>query len=262
MMPDLKLWLRRRFLAWLRQKLRSVSQPLPRFRRGETLLVFAPHQDDETLGCGGLIIQAVDAGAIVHVVFITDGCHSHPGHPEVSPAQLTEMRAREARAAADILGVPSQNLLFLGAPDGRLPHLGARERTHLVEHMRGLIKSLNPDCVFVCSALDGSSEHEAACELVGRASAGRPTRVFEYLVWSQWSPRLLLRVLRASHEVYRCELSEESAALKRAAINAYRSQVEPSPPWSHPVLSHAFLSVFDATEEFFIIRPCPQHCRD
>ncbi len=36
-------------------------------------LVFAPHQDDETLGCGGTIIKKNRLGAKVTIVFLTDG---------------------------------------------------------------------------------------------------------------------------------------------------------------------------------------------
>ena len=37
------------------------------------VLVLAPHPDDETFGAGGLIQQAVTAGAALRVVFATDG---------------------------------------------------------------------------------------------------------------------------------------------------------------------------------------------
>ena len=38
-----------------------------------SLLVFAPHPDDEVFGCGGLIALALDAGARVNVVVVSDG---------------------------------------------------------------------------------------------------------------------------------------------------------------------------------------------
>ena len=40
-------------------------------------LVFAPHQDDETLGCGGTILKKRAAGAEVGLVFLADGGTSH-----------------------------------------------------------------------------------------------------------------------------------------------------------------------------------------
>src|SRR5699024_11299022 len=39
----------------------------------ERILVFAPHPDDETLGCGGLMRKAKSAGAEVFVQFLTVG---------------------------------------------------------------------------------------------------------------------------------------------------------------------------------------------
>src|SRR5207248_577693 len=40
---------------------------------GRSAIVFAPHQDDEVLGCGGTIVRKLRAGADVTVVFLTDG---------------------------------------------------------------------------------------------------------------------------------------------------------------------------------------------
>ncbi len=64
-------------------------------RRGITI-VFAPHQDDETLGCGALIAHKRNDGQPVHVVFLTDGSCSHPNHPRVTPVEIAELRAQEA----------------------------------------------------------------------------------------------------------------------------------------------------------------------
>src|SRR5687768_14178340 len=36
-------------------------------------VVFSPHYDDETLGVGGTVIRKRDCGAIVYLVFMTDG---------------------------------------------------------------------------------------------------------------------------------------------------------------------------------------------
>ena len=50
-----------------------------------SVLVLAPHPDDEVLGCGGLLTQLADAGAAVRVLFLTDemdlpGGARHGGH--------------------------------------------------------------------------------------------------------------------------------------------------------------------------------------
>src|SRR5665213_2709092 len=83
-------------------------------------LIIAPHPDDETLGCGGLIASQARAGQAVDIVFLTDGAASHPGHPTLSPAQLAGARRDEAVAAAAILGVRADRLHFFNLPDSTL----------------------------------------------------------------------------------------------------------------------------------------------
>src|SRR5499427_9522899 len=41
--------------------------------RSESIVIFAPHPDDEVIGCAGIIMQALARGARVKVVDITSG---------------------------------------------------------------------------------------------------------------------------------------------------------------------------------------------
>ena len=92
------------------------------------LLILSPHLDDETLGAGGAIAQAVKNGARVRVVFCTNGdgsgatilgenFHNLRRHSYVEMAQ---MRQREAVRALRQLGVGRDDIVFLGYPDGGL----------------------------------------------------------------------------------------------------------------------------------------------
>ncbi len=56
---------------------------------GGTCLILAPHPDDESLGCGGLIAACVAAGRSPLVVILTDGAGSHPNSQGVSAAPAT-----------------------------------------------------------------------------------------------------------------------------------------------------------------------------
>jgi LmbE family N-acetylglucosaminyl deacetylase len=234
-------------------RLRRRSLPWPD-RPRRTTLVIAPHPDDESLGCGGLIAHRTAAGEVVTVVFITDGSASHPGHPECTPATLSMIRTGEARVATGILGVPGTNLHFLGAPDGKLPHLVNEDRLGLVLRIRDLVESTGADEVLVTSRHDGSTEHVAASSIVHDALAGlsgpRP-RLLEYLVWSRWSPRFVGPALSTPARVHRHPLSPAELALKRNAIHVYRSQIEPLAPWHEPVLPDGFARMFNGPEEFF-----------
>lgn len=71
--------------------------------RGGNVLVLAPHPDDETLGCGGAIAALTEAGQIVQVVVMTDGCQSHPRSRSHPRETLRHLRAEEVRQAVRLL---------------------------------------------------------------------------------------------------------------------------------------------------------------
>jgi len=84
------------------------------------LLLLAPHPDDESLGCGGLIALLSKTGANVHIIFITDGSASHPDSTNYSPLKLSRIRQAEAIRACRRLGVKYKELTFLNQPDSRM----------------------------------------------------------------------------------------------------------------------------------------------
>lgn len=90
----------------------------------QPVLVLAPHPDDESLGCGGLIAQCQAQGRDVHVVVLTDGSGSHPRSQEFPAARLAALRMAEARAAIRTLGLPEDRITFLGLCDGQMPVKG------------------------------------------------------------------------------------------------------------------------------------------
>lgn len=95
------------------------------------LLIFAPHPDDETLGCGGVIMQALAAGKRIHVVIFTNG----DGYTKATSMlvnknidkllpgdylELSRVRQLEVYAATKKLGLKPSDITFLGYPDGGL----------------------------------------------------------------------------------------------------------------------------------------------
>lgn len=215
-------------------------------------LVLAPHQDDETLGCGGLLATKRLVASPVHVAFLTDGSASHRGHPTLTPATLAELRAAEARIALRQLGVERPAIHFLGAPDGRLDRLTAEESASLSSQLGQLLARVRPDEIFLPYRHDGSTEHEAAFRLVAAAlrASGQSPRILEFPVWCWWNPLLLLRTLPRIRRVS-CHRFSGYGFLKTTALAAYASQVAPTPPWPQPLLSREFTRAFTATEEEF-----------
>jgi LmbE family N-acetylglucosaminyl deacetylase len=221
-------------------------------------LVVAPHEDDATLGCGGLILRKRLEGSSVDVAYITDGSASHPGHPTLAPEALALQRRSEALAADVALGVERSRIHFLGARDGKLGHLSAEETRALVDQIAMLLVQIAPDEIFLPCRRDGSSEHDAAFNLVQSAleSAGLTSRLFEYPIWALWAPQRLVRPLLTSRKIWRLDFAGYEH-LKHRALGLYHSQVAPTPPWSHAPLSPEFLSFFRSPEEFFFEMPVP-----
>lgn len=90
------------------------------------LLVIAPHPDDAEIHAGGLIAAHVRRGLAVAVVDATRGEQASRGTPE--------QRAREAAAAAAILGLAARD--NLGLPDGGIPADDAAARALVAEAIR------------------------------------------------------------------------------------------------------------------------------
>lgn len=102
--------------------------------RPDSVVVFAPHPDDEVIGCAGVIQQALARGARVKVVAITSGDGfpaaaagvTHKPVDQVGPDDffaLSRLRQTESRNALEILGGKANDLILLGYPDGDLGNL-------------------------------------------------------------------------------------------------------------------------------------------
>ncbi len=117
-------------------------------------LVLAPHFDDEVLGCGGLVAQLTAAGAVVRVLFLTDG---GGGREAVADREGYRRRRREeALAALAVLGVAGCD--YLDLPDGALEQ-------HLEQAASGIRRALlsqRPELLLCPSPLEVTADHRAA----------------------------------------------------------------------------------------------------
>ncbi len=221
-------------------------------------VVIAPHQDDETLACGGVIARKRNEGLPVHVVFITDGSASHPHHPRLGPPAIAALRAREAMQAMAYLGVERTAVHFLNEPDGSLKTITPARREDLVARLAHLLGRIGPAEVFLPCNPDGSSEHDAAfgfvLDAVGRAGL-RPD-LWQYPVWSWWTPTLLVRRWLSTPDCRRLAVEDYQQA-KQHAIACYQSQVAPLPPDETAALPPELVAIFHYDTEYFFRYPLP-----
>lgn len=118
-------WFLALVLAWSWCGGTTAQEPLT-LESSDRILVLAPHPDDEVLGCGGVIQEAVKRGLPVRMAFLTYGDNNqwsfliYRKHPVFMPRAVQlmgETRHDEALTAASVLGVPARDLTFLGYPD-------------------------------------------------------------------------------------------------------------------------------------------------
>lgn len=160
--------------------------------------MFAPHPDDETLGCGGTLALLRQNGCAVKVVFVTDG-----GGAGGLPEGAVAIRRKEAIAALSVLGV--DDWVFLDEPDGSF-----RSSPQFEEFVFGLFRQFQPDWLFLPSLQDYHRDHVA----IGQAVLGcwqrwdGVSRAFFYEIWSPLPATWVVDI-------------SNMADLKRQAISQY-----------------------------------------
>jgi len=154
------------------------------FRNVKDCLVIAPHPDDESLGCGGLISNLCKSGINVHVIFTTDGSMSHPNAQNINAIGRTKMREQEAISALKILGVNEQYITFFRGQDSALPAVGEQGFDGFVAQMIGIIELVQPGLVLVPYEFDPHRDHRASWQITIAALANYPhAEVWQYLIW-------------------------------------------------------------------------------
>ena len=148
------------------------------------LVVVAPHPDDESLGCGALILEAVAASRPVRIVFVSDGTKSHPNSASFPAARLRELREKEARGAAAALGVKASEIAFLGLPDGAVPSSGP-EAERAAGTIANTAAKAKARAIFVTWRHDRHGDHRAAYAIARMAQRRRSVRLLEYSIWGR-----------------------------------------------------------------------------
>jgi N-acetylglucosamine malate deacetylase 1 len=118
-----------------------------------SILVIAPHADDETLGMGGTIARLASEGKEV-VVGVMTGQGEEP-HP-LWPASLWDTIHAEAREAAKILGV--KEVIFGNLPTACVPDRPVHEINAVVAD---LISRVDPEELYLPYYHDLHQDHSA-----------------------------------------------------------------------------------------------------
>lgn len=190
------------------------------------LLVVAPHPDDETLGCGGLIASALRRNVRVHAVFVTDGGASHPDSAEWSRQRLAERREREAAEALRRLGAGGEPRTFLRLKDAAMPARGSPAHARAVVTLAAILGDLSPRLALLPWRRDPHRDHRDSWQLAtdAIAASGRSPDLLEYAIWLDEFGQPGDRPRAGEMEEVRIDVSACLDA-KRHAIEAHESQL-------------------------------------
>jgi LmbE family N-acetylglucosaminyl deacetylase len=111
--------------------------------RGKTIIYFAPHPDDELASSGTLALLTKNGNHVYVVVYCNGNAGSHDY--DMTRDRLAQIRKQEDILANGTVGIPKENIFFLGYDDGMLEYVPARE---IVERVCWFIRKYRPDAVF------------------------------------------------------------------------------------------------------------------
>ena len=145
-----------------------------------TVLAIGCHPDDIEVSCAGTLAKYVSQGHKVIMCHITNG---NMGHREIMPKELREIRAKEAKNSANIIGAE----LITTDIDDLMVYEGQKEQRDKVVDV---IRYANPDLIITHSVTDYMPDHVAVSKLVFDASftATLPNYETEYPYYEKLTP--------------------------------------------------------------------------
>jgi LmbE family N-acetylglucosaminyl deacetylase len=172
-----------------------------------SVLVIAPHPDDEVLGCGGTIRLRIERGERVAAVFLTSG---ELGLKRLPLAEARKLRETEARRAARILGIAQ--LFFLRQPDWTL----AENVKAAAAALRPILGREKPKVIYLPHPNDSHPDHKVTLTVLKLALGGSALPKPGLWGYEVWSP---LEVADAVVDI--------SGVMSRKirALHAHRSQL-------------------------------------
>ena len=182
-----------------------------------SLLVLAPHPDDEIFGCGGVLALAAAQGVSVHVVIVSDGGAG-------GDAATREQECRDAAQALGYLDAAPGSLRFWGLPDR-----GVVPDANLVQRIQALCLETGADWLLAPSPFEIHPDHLAVCQAATQAVGGTSARLVYYEVGQALMANMLVDITavmprkQAAMRAFTSQLAQQDYGEHIAALNRYRS---------------------------------------
>ena len=174
------------------------------------VLVFAPHADDDVIGCGGSACLHAEQGDPVRIVVAYDGVAGDP-EGRFDPEELRAVRRREALAGGAHLGLSDYH--FWGYVEGHVPPPEIFRAA--AERVAEEVRAFEPATVYAPWIGEHHLDHHVLARVV---RAGLELAGFTGAAWGVeiWTPLLATRIQDVTTVYER----------KAAALSEHRSQLE------------------------------------
>lgn len=150
------------------------------------ILILTPHADDETLGCGGFLIKAINKNKTVKVVLFSDNSDSLP---DENTEMAIELRLDEFKKAMYSLGIKNYINLNLSKKDFTFSK-------KVISLVNEIINDFNPEVILLPSFLDNHDQHRIlnlifyeVCKKIGFSP-----KVMLYEVWTPIIPNIVVDI--------------------------------------------------------------------
>ena len=203
--------------------------PLPRAILHPTkgsVLVLAPHADDDVMGCGGTACLHVQQGDPVHILVVFDGLSGDPDE-RFQPDEYKQLRRTEAHAGGAHLGL--EDYEFWDYPEGHVP--SGSELLSAARRIAERIRALAPAVVYA----PWVGEHHLDHHVLARAArlalllADFSGEAWGYEVWTPLVPTLIVDISdvferkKAALKEHRTQLAYRDIVHMGLAVSAHRA---------------------------------------
>jgi LmbE family N-acetylglucosaminyl deacetylase len=111
--------------------------------KNKTILIFAPHPDDDIFAVGGtMALLAQNGNKVIIAIYTNDNKGSFD--LEMTSERLARIRKAEEEAACAAIGIPRENIIWMGHDDGELEYVPPKA---LCGQATKIIRQYRPDAI-------------------------------------------------------------------------------------------------------------------
>jgi LmbE family N-acetylglucosaminyl deacetylase len=221
-----------------------------------SVLIVAPHPDDEIIGMGGYLVNRVLSGRKDHIVYLTDGEKSLE---DLDPEEVALQRGRLKAGVLARLGLSDAQTRMFHLPDGSVPRRGDGRFGKAVSELAKTITDVRPEALFVTHPLDTwPFDHVAAFEIAEEAvrQSGINCDLYGYWVWLWYSIPIRRIATIDWQDVYPVSISGRAMKEKRVLMDMYlKPACRDGRPWCGelPDLLRSVDKPYEVVQQFKVI---------